>query len=436
MEDKTSQKPTWLQMLEAESWQAELIVSGAAIYGSLQLPELIRQGINYTLLWIYAELVGPVYIFFWYLFIGAAILMLSFILHFVLRSLWIGLVGLASVYPKGINVDSENYSRHFLEAVRREFPDLGQFNQQLDALCSVVFAACFNLAMVILSITINLFLLFVVVMVITRLVPSIPFLPAFWGTLAVLLFPSTFMGLLNIKSMRNRPWVQRIQFPITRTVSRGLYNIFYMPMNYIQFTFATNLPMGRYMAYLGGYFALVMVVAVPLLWNSNGTLLIGDLYFYLDDRQDRKDPDLYADTASPDYFPLRPQISSATIKESSLSLFIPQLGRDKKAMEGLCPEVSTLDSLSQQENRRRSRDARLTCMREHYQLAIDEVPVVGHSFFLTKHPQGRVDGITATIPLDSLAAGGHLLRITFPEKNADGDHRQAYIPFWYEPPID
>jgi len=43
-EKPRNEKPTWLQVLEAKSWQAELIVSGIAIFGSLQLPELLNRG--------------------------------------------------------------------------------------------------------------------------------------------------------------------------------------------------------------------------------------------------------------------------------------------------------------------------------------------------------------------------------------------------------
>ena len=41
MENQPINKPDWLVNLEQESWQAELIISGLAILGALQLPGLI-----------------------------------------------------------------------------------------------------------------------------------------------------------------------------------------------------------------------------------------------------------------------------------------------------------------------------------------------------------------------------------------------------------
>lgn len=42
-------KPEWLKRLEQESYQAELIVSGVALLGALQLPELLDRLLNWSL---------------------------------------------------------------------------------------------------------------------------------------------------------------------------------------------------------------------------------------------------------------------------------------------------------------------------------------------------------------------------------------------------
>ncbi len=63
-------KPDWLTRLEQESYQAELIVSGVALLGALQLPGLIDDLLNWSLQRTTAEqqeLLGYVFI---YLFFG------------------------------------------------------------------------------------------------------------------------------------------------------------------------------------------------------------------------------------------------------------------------------------------------------------------------------------------------------------------------------
>ena len=42
-------KPKWLRILEQQSWQAELLISGIAIVGALQLPELIHEFTDFSI---------------------------------------------------------------------------------------------------------------------------------------------------------------------------------------------------------------------------------------------------------------------------------------------------------------------------------------------------------------------------------------------------
>lgn len=152
MENK--EKPTWLQILEAESWQAEMLVSGVAIYGSLLLPDLIRQLIDKALLWLPEGALNICYFIFWYLTICASLLIVAFNLHFVLRALWIGMIGLVSVFPNGINRDTDYHSEHFLQQLWEEFPDVNDFNRRLDDFCSLIFGTTFGFVIMIISICI------------------------------------------------------------------------------------------------------------------------------------------------------------------------------------------------------------------------------------------------------------------------------------------
>ena len=133
-------KPEWLQRLEQESYQAELIVSGVALLGALQLPGLIEDLLDWFLQRANAEqqeLIGYAII---YLLFGAFVLLFNFVLHFSLRTLWIGMIGLASVFPEGINENYHWYSENFLSRLKARFPDLQQYNQRLDDLCSLLFS--------------------------------------------------------------------------------------------------------------------------------------------------------------------------------------------------------------------------------------------------------------------------------------------------------
>ena len=64
--DKT--KPEWLQALEAQSWQAELIASGLAIYGSLSMGVYLDGLAEWAVLRFNDRILNILYFFFFYIY--------------------------------------------------------------------------------------------------------------------------------------------------------------------------------------------------------------------------------------------------------------------------------------------------------------------------------------------------------------------------------
>ncbi|MCB9339829.1 MAG: hypothetical protein H6577_17020 [Lewinellaceae bacterium] len=96
---------------------------GVAIFGSLQLPGLLERIGEFAMTFFSLENFTMLYLFFNYAFIAVYVIIIGFVLHFVLRALWIGLIGLNSVFPEGINVEGGYYPRHFMEKNRPGFPE-------------------------------------------------------------------------------------------------------------------------------------------------------------------------------------------------------------------------------------------------------------------------------------------------------------------------
>jgi hypothetical protein len=88
-----------LQRLKEESWEAELLVSAIAIFGTFQLFNVIVWATNLLIDVIPSEqyLIGYMIVYMGLLAVN--ILSAMFILHFILRAHWLGLVGLNSVFP-------------------------------------------------------------------------------------------------------------------------------------------------------------------------------------------------------------------------------------------------------------------------------------------------------------------------------------------------
>jgi len=136
----SKKKPKWLKILETQSWQAELVISGMAIFGTLQLPALVDNLVNFSLYYFSTDYMDILYFVFIYLYFACLILIISFITHLVLRSLWIGLLGLNSIYPDGVNKDFKMYGKDYMEKWMEDFPSLDDYNKRLDRTCSSIFA--------------------------------------------------------------------------------------------------------------------------------------------------------------------------------------------------------------------------------------------------------------------------------------------------------
>lgn len=142
MDTTENQKPKWLRKLERESWQAELIVSGATLLGSLQLPGVLEKFQHYLLL-NYEQASLQLWFFatsYWALFVYGLVFL--FVFHFIVRALWIGLVGLNSIYPEGI-LETALSGKDYQEKMKAEYGDIDGFINRLDRMGSGMFGTGF-----------------------------------------------------------------------------------------------------------------------------------------------------------------------------------------------------------------------------------------------------------------------------------------------------
>jgi hypothetical protein len=136
----------WLQRLKDESWEAELLVAAVSIFGTLQLFGFIE--------WITNQFINlfpeSFYIFAYFVVFSAllaiSILACMFIIHFMLRAYWVGLIGLNSVFSD-YSVDDEQDSKLYMKKLVAKLPKLDHTINQADRLCSVIFSAAFGFLM-------------------------------------------------------------------------------------------------------------------------------------------------------------------------------------------------------------------------------------------------------------------------------------------------
>jgi polyferredoxin len=96
--NKELSKKSWIDNLKDQSWEAELLVSAIAIFGTFQLFSGIDWWVN-----AFINVLNPSQYFIGYMIVffgllAVSILVAMFVIHFFLRSYWIGLIGLNSVF--------------------------------------------------------------------------------------------------------------------------------------------------------------------------------------------------------------------------------------------------------------------------------------------------------------------------------------------------
>ena len=72
-----------------------------------------------------------------------------FILYLGLRGFWVGVLGLSSVYPKGINLEKLNFNTIFNKQITKY--NFNDFVRKIDKICSSIFSFCFLISFSIVS---------------------------------------------------------------------------------------------------------------------------------------------------------------------------------------------------------------------------------------------------------------------------------------------
>jgi len=135
----------WLEKLQQESWQLELIISGIAILGIWEA----RTGIGG--LWNYIQVYSASYfanfgwiVTFFFLKTSWTILFTNLVIHVISRGLWIGAIGLR--YISGdIDFKELDYSPRFERFLKKRTGNFDDYIAKLERFSSIVFAYTFLL---------------------------------------------------------------------------------------------------------------------------------------------------------------------------------------------------------------------------------------------------------------------------------------------------
>ena len=140
----------WLEKLQQESWQLELLISGLALFGIWESRSMLYKFEYYLSTNTVYPYDGLAVIFVYILWAGWGIFMVNLLIHIIIRGLWIGAIGLR--YVSGdIDFDEMNYSEIFVKYFKRRIGSFDDYIERLEKLSSVLFSFTFLLFFIIFS---------------------------------------------------------------------------------------------------------------------------------------------------------------------------------------------------------------------------------------------------------------------------------------------
>jgi len=408
------------------TWEMELLVSGATIFGVLQLPELIDRGYframnsmpqDYILLvtglWLYGKL-------------GVITAALTFLAHLCLRAYWVAIVGLNSVYPGGIRWDALRLGPLDRERLATQPPQeqIAAAIERADNRATNVFGAGVAMAMMMLAPVFLVLLAIMVALVVQGLFGEGWALTCFWVVGLVWVVPRMLLPRIDRRfgaAIMASPRLRRAFTAVNGAYGRiglGTRN------NPLLGLFASHVGRARFMWTI----ALVFLpVAMVIVFANAGRMPFGlfggfpgtnryseassPVAFYADQRRNARE-----------MLPA-PHIPSRVVSGQYLEVFVPFVPRlHGPAMRATCA--------GQQDAATRDR-ARLDCLARLIALRIDGAAVTV-PLDASTDPDSDEQGVVAMIPVAALAPGRHELSLNHPEHLApDGGTTLRYrIPFW------
>jgi hypothetical protein len=249
--------PRWLRHIQQNSWEPEILLSGFVLVGLLQVPPAVyrisaflrAEALHDNMSGLFTALQQAVYI-----------LIFGLILHLFLRSVWVGLVGLSYVFPKGIRPGHLPYTAPYINQVEA-LPSLEQQIMQLEKVCSSIFATCFFLMMMILGAIIGSTVFVAVFLGIELLLGAvaglsiIPLIDPYLDTILLMVIAVISIDFIGIGLFRRHRIPAKLYYPLHRVVGWITLSRFYRPIYYL---FATNVSM----LWLSTFFVLFALLTV------------------------------------------------------------------------------------------------------------------------------------------------------------------------------
>jgi hypothetical protein len=428
-------------------WELELLISGAVVFSLAQLPGSLDAWFDRLSPRLAGSALGALIFLYAYLKLILYTLIGSFLLHLCVRAYWVGMIGLESVFPRGVDWERSQSGPVGREVQRERVPPLQALIDRSDRFASVIFGFAFLVVVLFLVSIVYGGALWLLAASLSRL---------FFGgertgvllyvLLALFVVPGIVLALVDRRFGARLDPAGR-----PRRVLRALLAATYRLQGMALFaptllTLFTNLPRRRiYPVFFAILYAPLALFVVKDLWIGRGRITT-DAYGYLPREPGRfgVERGFYEDKRAPGEVYTLPSIQSDVVREPYVRLFIPFLpGRHdalfSRACAGMRPFREGGLRFGGDEPGGESdagRQAVLECWARAQPVTLNGRPLAVPFRFYT-HPATGIRGVVAHIPTAGLPRGENVLTVARvppareTEERAPPKERPPYfIPFW------
>ncbi len=449
--EESGHNKNWLQRVAEQSWEPELLISGLAIYATIQIPDYIRDfyqfyRYNLQLDTGFIDELMPMLVV-GVILTALKVLSFAFIFHFIVRAFWVGLMGLRSVFSEGIQYEKLEYSELYRSEMKNRLGTQDSFLLATDRLASVIFSIAFLFVLYMFGIGL-LYSVFFLLMNGVKLVVSEEVFDLYSNIIliitgVILLGVSVLSLVLNMKKYREQEKFARYHFNLSWYASMIFYPFIYKPIQFLMLSFMSNLPKKKNQLYGIIFFSVFMAIFMGSIFDLMNVNLIQARDFY-SSRSIASTiiPENYDSEFDGKFFE-KASISSPYLKKGEyFSLFIPYNKMLDRKLGKYCEEATLSDSLNRYEKRKVTNQQNIECANEFFTITINQKDTLESDFLFYDHNRTGQAGFRSMFMLsDTMNTGRYELGVYRPkldEVDAERDSLgrllfyEEEIPFWIQ----
>ncbi|MBN8480438.1 MAG: hypothetical protein J0L88_02485 [Xanthomonadales bacterium] len=429
------QRRVAFERLRERTDELELIISGISLVALVAMPGwLFDQWVRLDVhaggqRGVFVSFALPVAIGLCYTLAGA------FLIHLIARAYWVGLIGLKSVFPRGIRWERiDSLGPITRERMRQLLNDLDPAIDAADRFASVVFALVSLIALTILWVTAWLLAAIVVADAVSRVFgvsdrTTGKFIIGLFLVLAAISLPLMMLdraaGLMHRAGREAPAWMVRSVNVLSRMQGWFFPQKLILP---VQLVLESNLPRRVFSIAFGLIVMFTSAIGFVQMRAAREFSVIGDYPYSTEE-----DVGLGVRTAhyenlrgADDVLLREPLIPSDLVADPFVRLFIPYLPeRDNRILRDRCS--GDVDGAQ-----------RRACLAGLWTVTLDGVAVDVSTFDFAERRDLGTRGLQGYLPTGGLTPGRHEIVLLW---NAGGEssdrHRRErayHIPFWFAPP--